>query len=105
MFRLVKSLILIVTAGLLAQNASAFSLGGPAEAWQTPALGYDPAGFPAPKNLGEEYRWNKPIITYGFDFPFVNYFGSNGVVAVDKAMEILNRLPQFSTILTNGGRL
>jgi hypothetical protein len=105
MFRLVKTTILIALAALFAQTVAAFSLGGPAEAWQTTAIGYDPAGFPAPKNLGEEYRWNKPVITYGFDYPFVNYFGSNGVAAVDQAMDILNRLPRFSSIVTNGGRL
>ena len=42
--------------------------GGGGEAWQTVDLGYgadDAIG--APKNLGEEYRWNLPIITYAFD--------------------------------------
>src|SRR3954471_6302901 len=99
MFRYVKLIILLAVTGVMAPESGAFSLGGPAEAWQTTALGYDPAGFPAPKNLGEEYRWNKPVITYGFDFPFVNYFGSNGVAAVDRAMDILNQLPAFSTII------
>jgi hypothetical protein len=52
----------------------------------------------APKNLGEEYRWNTPVITYGFDSSFLNYFGSNGVAAIDAAFEILNSLPPFSTM-------
>ena len=33
-------------------------------------------------NLGEEYRWNSPIVTYTYDESFLSYFGSNGVVAV-----------------------
>ena len=52
-------------------------------------------------NLGEEYRWNSPIITYTYDESFLNYFGSNGVVAVEKAMDILNAIPPASTIKTN----
>ena len=33
-------------------------------------------------NLGEEYRWNSPVVTYSYDESLLNYFGSNGVVAV-----------------------
>ena len=52
-------------------------------------------------NLGEEYRWNSPVITYTYDESFLNYFGSNGVVAIEKAMGILNAIPPASTIATN----
>ena len=52
-------------------------------------------------NLGEEYRGNSPVITYTYDESFLNYFGSNGVVAVEKAMGILNAIPPASTIATN----
>ncbi len=52
-------------------------------------------------NLGEEYRWNSPVITYTYDESFLNYFGSNGVVAIEKAMGILNAIPPASTISTN----
>ncbi len=51
-------------------------------------------------NLGEEYRWNSPIVTYSYDESFLNYFGSNGVVAVEKAMTILNNIPAASAIKT-----
>ena len=27
-------------------------------------------------NLGEEYRWNSPMLTYAYDESFLNYFGS-----------------------------
>ena len=49
-------------------------------------------------NLGEEYRWNERTITYGFDKSFMDYFGQKGVVEVNKAMAILNGLPQFSSM-------
>lgn len=52
-------------------------------------------------NLGEEYRWNSPVITYTYDESFLNYFGSNGVVAIEKAMGMLNAIPPASTIATN----
>ena len=52
-------------------------------------------------NLGEEYRWNSPVLTYSYDESFLNYFGSNGVVAVDKAFDILNSIPPASSIKTD----
>ena len=52
-------------------------------------------------NLGEEYRWNSPIVTYTYDESFLSYFGSNGVVAVEKGMEMLNSIPPASSIKTN----
>src|SRR4051812_9593361 len=78
----------------------AFSLIGPFEAWQVAGIGYNPNGqdIAAPKNLGEEYRWNVPVITYGFDAAFINYFGTNGMAAVDDAFAILNSLPDLSSL-------
>ena len=51
-----------------------------------------------PMNLGEGYRWNFPVITYACDPEFKNYFGSNGVVAVEQAFKIMNDLPAASDI-------
>jgi hypothetical protein len=82
----------------LAQSAFAFSLLGPVNE------PYQQGGSPnsldynfyfdngAPKNLGEEYRWNTPTIYYSFDQNFLDYFGSNGVYAVDQAFAIMNSL-------------
>jgi hypothetical protein len=96
--------------GLLAlglQGAWAFSLGGPignnpnpsggagiqGDAWQTAVIGYGlPGDINAPKNLGEEYRRNVPTNYYACDANFLDYFGSNGVAAVDGAFAILNGL-------------
>jgi hypothetical protein len=49
-------------------------------------------------NIGEGYRWNVPVITFGFERSFLDYFGSNGVVAVEAAMQILNQVPPASQI-------
>jgi len=89
------------------QGAWAFSLGGPignnpnpsggagiqGDAWQTAVIGYGlPGDINAPKNLGEEYRRNVPTNYYACDANFLDYFGSNGVAAVDGAFAILNGL-------------
>ena len=86
----------LLLAGLLPQ-AQAFSLLGPFPAWQTATIGYQLAGdFGGPMNIGEEYRYNFPTITYAFDPSFLNYFGAKGVEEVEKAMAILNAIPPFS---------
>ncbi len=43
--------------------------------------------------LGEAYRFNMPVITYGYDASFLRYFGANGVAAVESAMKVLNDIP------------
>src|SRR5674476_506752 len=61
-----------------------------------------PGDIGGPMNIGEGYRWNVPVVTYGFDRSFLDYFGSNGVAAVEGAIGILNALPPASSIeLTN----
>ena len=61
----VKFALGLLVAFVLVVKTSAFALLGPFEAWQTPELGYNPLGtdIGAPKNLGEEYRWNVPVIS------------------------------------------
>ena len=49
-------------------------------------------------DLGEGYRWNVPVVTYGFEQSFLDYFGSNGVTAVEQAIQILNDLPPASEL-------
>jgi hypothetical protein len=101
--------IAVLMCLLASQPLRAFSLLGPVqpfpgnEAWQTALLGYNPLNFDigAPKNLGEEYRWNVPVITYAFDPSFLTYFGNEGVAAVDAAFGILNSLPDLTSLSTN----
>jgi hypothetical protein len=81
----------------------AFSLLGPYADWMDVQKGYALSGdIGGPMNIGEGYRWNLPVVTYGFDRSFLDYFGSNGVAAVEGAIAILNALPPASSIvLTN----
>jgi hypothetical protein len=103
--------ILVLLAFTLAMRpASAFSLGGPlgdqpgGEAWQDVRIGYsvDATGLNgslmSPKNLTHEYRRNVPVLYYGFDSTFINYFGTNGIAAVESAMAIMNSLPNLDTL-------
>lgn len=85
------------------QAARAFSLLGPFRPWQTPELGYNPLGedIGGPQDLGEEFRWNVPIITYGFDQAFLDFFGDSGVAAVEEAIGVFNALPPCSQIDLN----
>ena len=78
----------------------AFSLLGPYADWMDVPKGYrTPWDIGGPMNIGEGYRWNVPVITYGFDRSFLDYFGSNGVAAVEGAIGILNALPPVSSIV------
>jgi len=110
-------------------NVWAYSLLGPdaqypglptgfGDAWEVTIIGYNPltiggiGGAPpffidplqtGPKNLGEEYRRNTPVLYYAADANFLDYFGSNGVVAIDQAYAVLNALTNvdyYSTGLT-----
>jgi len=70
-------------------------------------LGYIENG--GPKNFGEGSRLTTSIITYAFDDTFLQYFGSQGEVAVQSAMQVLNALPSASSanlanFLTDGAQ-
>ncbi len=100
--------IALLAAGL--QTSWGFALLGPltlangADNWQTPVIGYDygyaDEGLPGglvflgdiggPRNIAEEYRRNVPVIYYTYDQTFLNFFGSNGVAAVDSSYAIIN---------------
>jgi hypothetical protein len=107
MRQVIKTILLAttVTFGLL-HSAGAYSLGGPigngGDSWQQPIIGYGLGGdLNAPKNLGEEYRRNIPVMYYAYDANFLDYFGSNGIVAVDSAFTILNNLTNVSSYSAN----
>ncbi len=87
--------LILLLAGAL-PHARAFALLGTLADWMTEEIGYNLADPGGPMNLGEEYRWNMPIITYGFDESFLNYFGQRGVEEVEKAIKIFNDLPPVS---------
>jgi len=92
--------MLLLVAGVPA--ARGFSLIGPpvdGDAWQVAAIDYmvgnDVGG---PKNLAEEYRINMPVWYYACNANFLEFFGSNGVAAVDGALGTINNV--FSNSLT-----
>ena len=115
MTRFVKGMLGAGLLLMIAIGASAFSLLGPLKDGDNPSfnaqgindpwqgapydgrpsgLGYSLGGdIGGPMLPTEAYRWNIPIITYAFDSTFLNYFGPNGVVAVEEAIAILNALP------------
>jgi hypothetical protein len=100
MLRLLKRVawLGVLAAGL--PSAQAFSTGGVFETWQVRDLGYnigERGDIMGPMNIGEDYRRNTPVLTYAFDENFLDYFGSNGVAAVDQAFAILNNLKPVST--------
>jgi hypothetical protein len=103
MQRFIQKILLVCCLLAGTKPAAAFSLLGVFEAWQVPAIGHNAlAGdIGGVKNIGEEYRINIPVITYGFDDTFMNYFGSEGVAAIDAAFAILNSLPPFSSLDRN----
>jgi hypothetical protein len=100
-------LITVILAGST-QLSRAFSLLGPAATWMVERIGYNvnPHIWPpgagwgggGPMNIAEEYRFNVPTVSYGFSPSFLNYFGPRGVEEIDKAMAILNALPEADQI-------
>src|SRR5580658_6978709 len=87
------TLILSVCALLSfsAKRADAFALLGPYESWMQYTNGLrQPGDIGGPMDIGNGYRWNVPVVTYGFDKSFLDFFGTNGVAAVEAAIQILN---------------
>jgi len=93
---------------VLVSQAWAFSLLGPFPAWQLAAYGglqldyNQPGDIGGPMRINEGYRWNIPVIYYAFDQSFLNYFGPNGVAAVNQAIATFNNLPPMNQIVTDG---
>ena len=97
---------------LVAPSAAAFSMLGPGESWQDITMGYQKfhyITYPSsgwvihgndfawhPQNWGEEFRWNNKVLYYACDQSFLDYFGAEGVAAVDAAVAVFNNLPNAS---------
>ncbi len=102
MSKLFKSIILTILLGIIPVSVPAFSLLGPFDSWQAANIGYQlPGDIGGPMNLGEEYRWDVPVVVYAFDYTFLNYFGQRGAEEVEKAFAILNNLPPVSKMSSN----
>lgn len=86
---------------MCADSLRAFSLLGPRAPWMTAELGYvgvHPPDIGGPMGIGDEYRWNVPVITYGFTPSFMSYFGTNGVAEVERAISVLDALPDADSL-------
>jgi hypothetical protein len=102
MLRFSKKFALTGLLAVIVQGASAFSLLGPFDGWQTDVLSYNIGGdIGGPQQLGEEYRYNIPVLYYAADSSFLDFFGSSGMVAIDKATAILNSLSNPSSYSSN----
>ena len=87
----------VLTFGLRATSQAFVMLGPVAAEEQTLTFGGTPVSsanisddLGGPKQLDEFYRWNTPDLTYGFDQSFVQFFGQEGINAVDDAMRAIN---------------
>lgn len=99
MKRLTRSFLTVLLVLGAVETARPFSLLGIIKTWQTPDIGYGLAGdIGGPMFPTEAYRWNVPNITYAFDESFIRYFGTNGIVAAEQAIKILNDLPSASAM-------
>jgi hypothetical protein len=104
MLRALKRIVCLAMGIAAVEQASGFSVFGPVEAWQVPTLDYVTRAYygdtelGGPKNFNEGSRLNTPIITYGYDYTFLTFFGTKGVAAIDAAMQELNALPGSSQI-------
>ena len=100
-----KITVVLCVVVLLAstKTTDAFALLGPVQPWMQTTNGVIfPGDIGGPMEIGSGYRWNVPVVTYGFDQSFLDYFGTNGVAAVTAAIQILNNLPTASSlVLTN----
>ncbi len=101
MLRLLKNCWWILLLVLGAPSAWGFSMWGVREPFHVIQLSYIGDYSFTPKNLGEESRWNLPNLYYTYDQAFYDYFGSNGVAAVDSAVDILNNLNNVSSYSQN----
>jgi hypothetical protein len=99
-FTIYLSAVFLIASTL---ESSAFALLGPVQSWMQTTNGVIQMGdIGGPMCISNEYRWNVPVVTYGFDKSFPDFFGSNGMAAVESAIQILNDLPPASQIvLTN----
>lgn len=85
--------------GLVAPEVRAFSLGGPYPSWQVTGIGYQlPGDINGPMNLHDGFRWNAPVLTYALDQSFIDYFGPDGVKAIDEAFQYFSDLDSASKI-------
>ena len=99
----IVQIVALLLLGVLPTRA--FTLLGPMAGWQAPDLGYNiPDSAPeygGPRLRGDEYRLSTPIVTYGIDGSFMEFFGVDGARAVDEAFALFNSLTNVSAFSEN----
>jgi hypothetical protein len=105
MRQVIKLFLWVVLLACGLQAAWGFSLIGPGigggvlgDAWEQPVIGYGLAGdVGTPKNIGEEYRRNTPVMYYALNENFSGFFGADGEAAVTNAFAIMNNLTNMTS--------
>jgi hypothetical protein len=91
--RLLKRAVCVFLLALGVVSAPGFSLLGPYDNWQVPEIGYNlPGDVGGPMNITEEYRYNTPNLYYAYNQNFIDFFGTNGINAVEQAIAMFNAL-------------
>lgn len=76
------------------------------DSWETVLLGYDLiylegeelggavwlGDLGGPKNIGQGYRRNDPVLYYAYDQNFADFYGTQGEAAADQAFAIMNNV-------------
>jgi len=102
MVRIFKQVVWLVLLALGVRNASGYALIGPYSPYQVPVIAYNlPGDLGGPMNLGEEFRRNLPVMYYTFDQNFTDYFGTNGIDAIEQAFTLMNGLTNVSSYSSN----
>lgn len=110
MLRFAKQIVWVAALALLVlsrESARAFALEGPIangpDAYQTLEIGYDIPGLDlsAVKSIGQEFRRNTPIMYYAADYNFLQYFGAQGLTALDQAFAIYNEITNVDLYTSN----
>lgn len=88
-----------VVLGASITRIYAFSLLGPYATWQTASIGYQYAGDAGgPMVINEGYRWPIPVVTYAYDATFLKYYGTDGVAAIESAIQVFNNLADANSM-------
>ena len=99
----IVQIVALLLLGVLPTRA--FTLLGPMAGWQAPDLGYNipdsASEYGGPRLRGDEYRLSTPIVTYGIDGSFMEFFGVDGARAVDEAFALFNSLTNVSAFSEN----
>ena len=84
-----RTLLFCIVLAAAARPAQAFVLIGLPSANQSVVFNFtDDMG--APRDIKQFFRWNIPNLTYSFDSSFVNFFGLDGINAVNEAFGVVN---------------